>query len=79
MSDTRDPAREVFGERDPRAQLRAQGLTYMLTGAGWAAAGFAAVVIFILLLAAVGRLLPPESKQAPDPSLATTSLITAPV
>ena len=69
-------ARDIFEEQDRQSNLRAQGLVYMLRGAGWAAAAFAAVMIFMLLLAALGRSLPPESKEAPDPSLGTTSLIT---
>ena len=71
-----DATRDIFEERDRQANLRAQGLTYMLKGAGWAAAGFAALLIFMMLLVALGRALPPESKEAPDPSLGTTSLIT---
>lgn len=69
MDDTRDPVRDIFGERDPRARLRAQGLAYMLTGAGYAAAVFAGALLFIGALVVLGRFLPEESKQAPDPLL----------
>ena len=76
MDDTRgDPPREIFSERDPQAQLRAQGLSYMLTGAGWAAAVFFGTLAFIGILVLVGRLLPEASKEAPDPTPDSTMLV----
>jgi hypothetical protein len=70
-----NPSADIFRERDPRAQLRAQGLTLMLTGAGWAAAIFFGALFFILILAGVGRLLPDAARETPDPSLGTTSVV----
>ena len=75
MDDTRDPPREIFSESDPQSQLRAQGLTYMLTGAGWAAAVFFGTLAFIGVLVLVGRLLPEASKQSPDPTPDSTMLV----
>lgn len=70
----RDSVAGIFGENDPKAQLRAQGLTYMLTGAAWAAAVAIGALIFVLVFVGLGRLLPEESKQAPDPSPDLTSI-----
>lgn len=69
-----NPARDIFGERDPRSQLRAQGLAYMLSGAGWAAAVFFGALLLIGLLVLVGQLLPEESKQSPDPTPESTMI-----
>ena len=74
--ETRRPAaQDVFGEGDPYDQVRAQGLMLMLKGAGYAAVAFAAVMFFVGILALVGRSLPPASKEAPDPTPASSSLV----
>ncbi|MBM7070032.1 RC-LH1 core complex protein PufX [Actibacterium sp. 188UL27-1] len=61
----------IFGaEYEPtdRERLAYQGMFLMLQGAGYAAAVFAAVLFLIYGMIAFSWLLPPESKEAPDPT-----------
>ncbi|MEL6521460.1 MAG: RC-LH1 core complex protein PufX [Pseudomonadota bacterium] len=51
-----------------RDRLAFQGLYLMAQGAGIALAGFVAVLLLIYGLIAFSYLLPPESKEAPDPT-----------
>jgi len=50
-----------------KTRLFADVTFLMLKGAGYAAIVFFGLWIGIAVLAALGNLLPPESKQAPDP------------
>jgi len=60
--------RRIFGERKEQS-LYQEGAALMAKGAGYGAAVFFGVMFFIFILIAIGALLPPESKEAPDPSL----------
>ena len=53
---------------DPTFRLRADVLSLMLKGAGYAAAFCIAVGVILGATIWVGGLLPPESKEAPDPT-----------
>ena len=60
--------RSIFGERkDP--SLFQEGAQLMAKGALIGAAIAFIPVVFIWIFVAIGSLLPPESKEAPDPSL----------
>ncbi|SFJ85189.1 RC-LH1 core complex protein PufX [Jannaschia pohangensis] len=61
----------------PNLRLKAEVLILMLKGAGYAAVFSLGVVFFVLIFYWLGLLLPPESKEAPDPSYG--SVITEPV
>jgi hypothetical protein len=54
---------------DNSFRLRADVLALMLKGAGYAAIFCIVVGVFLAATIWVGSLLPPESKEAPDPSL----------
>jgi len=60
--------RPIFGERK-QPSLYAEGAALMAKGAGYGAVVFFGIMFFIFILVAIGGLLPPESKEAPDPSL----------
>jgi Na+-transporting methylmalonyl-CoA/oxaloacetate decarboxylase gamma subunit len=60
--------RRIFGDRK-EPSLYQEGATLMAKGAGYGAIVFFGVMFFIFILVAIGALLPPESKEAPDPSL----------
>ena len=62
-------------EYNNRSALFQQVGVQMLKGAGYAAIAFFVPVLFILAIWGLGKLLPDESKQAPDPSLETTHLV----
>ncbi|MEO0830470.1 MAG: RC-LH1 core complex protein PufX [Pseudomonadota bacterium] len=59
---------------DPRHKLRNQALAFMLEGAGYAAIFFVAVLVVIYVFVGIGQLLPPESKEAPDPTPSSAQL-----
>jgi len=52
---------------DSRTRLTADVTLLMLKGAGYAMAGCLAVLLTILVIAAIGRALPEESRETPDP------------
>ncbi|MGD1881088.1 MAG: RC-LH1 core complex protein PufX [Paracoccaceae bacterium] len=60
--------KEVFGGDFSRTNLRAQVRNQMLIGAGVAFGLVGGVVAFIYALIFIGTLLPPESKEAVDPT-----------
>jgi hypothetical protein len=60
--------KSILGE-DEVPSLYTQGFRLMMRGAGYGAIIFFGGVFFIFVLVAIGSLLPPESKEAPDPSL----------
>lgn len=64
MSDNNDFLRTSSGD----FRLRADVLALMLKGAGYAAIFCVAVGFFIWITYAIGLLLPPESKEADDPT-----------
>lgn len=53
---------------DPTFRLRADVLSLMLKGAGYAAVFCLVVGFFIAATIWIGKALPPESKEAPDPT-----------
>jgi hypothetical protein len=60
----------IFGEDpDPKAALRNQGLALMLKGGFYGAVVFVSILVFIYIFVGISLLLPPESKQMPDPNL----------
>ncbi|RDC74128.1 hypothetical protein DLJ49_05555 [Rhodovulum sp. 12E13] len=65
MSDK--PTRPIFGERR-EPSLFQEGAMLMAKGAGYGAAVFFGAMAIIFILIAIGATLPPESKEAPDPS-----------
>jgi hypothetical protein len=64
MSDNHD----YLGTSDNTFRLRADVLALMLKGAGYAAIFCVAVGVLLGATIWIGSLLPPESKEAPDPS-----------
>jgi len=54
-------------ETTGRGRLTADVTYLMLKGAGYAMAGCLAVLLTVLVLAAIGRALPEESRDTPDP------------
>jgi len=60
--------RPIFGERK-EPSLFQEGAQLMAKGALIGAAIAFIPVVFIWIFVAIGSLLPPESKEAPDPSL----------
>ena len=54
---------------DPTFRLRADVLALMLKGAGYAALFCIVVGVFLAVTIWIGGLLPPESKEAPDPNV----------
>lgn len=65
MSDNHD----YLGTSDNTFRLRADVLTLMLKGASYAAVFCLVVGVFLAVTIWIGGLLPPESKEAPDPSI----------
>jgi hypothetical protein len=53
---------------DPSSRLRADVLALMLKGAGYAAVFCIVVGVFLAVTIWIGQALPPESKEAPDPT-----------
>lgn len=64
MSDNNDYLRTTTGE----FRLRADVMALMLKGAGYAALFCLAVGFFIWVIYAIGLLLPPEAREAEDPT-----------
>lgn len=61
--------RPIFDlDNNPKSALRSQGLAFMLQGAIYGLIGFTAILVIVFGLIGVGALLPPESKEAPDPT-----------
>ncbi len=58
-----------------KSRLSADIGMLMFKGAGYAALGVLAIVLAIWLLVGIGSLLPPESKEAPDPTPTSAALI----
>ncbi len=65
MSDNHD----YLKTSDTTFRLRADVLALMLKGAGYAAVFCIVIGVFLAATIWIGTLLPPESKEAPDPSL----------
>lgn len=65
MSDNHDYLRP---SDDPTFRLRSDVLMLMLRGAGYAAVFCLIVGFFIGATVGIGKLLPPESKEADDPT-----------
>jgi hypothetical protein len=59
-----------------RARLKADATWLMLKGAGYAAVFVLAICLVVVAIAAVGRSLPAQSREAPDPT--PTSFMIAP-
>ena len=59
----------MLSEDDERSNLRNQVGFLMLKGAGYGAAVFVGILIFMFITGGIGQLLPPESKQMPDPNV----------
>ena len=53
---------------DPTFRLRADVFLLMMKGAGYAAIFCIVVGVFFAVTIGIGRLLPAESKEAPDPT-----------
>lgn len=53
---------------DPTFRLRADVLSLMLKGAGYAAVFCLVIGVFLAVTIWIGKALPPESKEAPDPT-----------
>lgn len=66
MSDMKSDLNEVLGV-NARTQLSASILMLMLRGAGYALIFCLLVLFTILILAAIGRALPEDSRFTPDP------------
>ncbi len=60
--------RPIFGERNKEPSLFQEGAQLMGKGMLIGAAIVFIPVVFIWIWVAIGSLLPPESKEAPDPS-----------
>ena len=60
--------RPIFGEPKQEPSLFREGAMLMAKGAAVGAAIFFGAMFFVFVLIAIGNLLPPESKEAPDPS-----------
>jgi hypothetical protein len=71
MSDNQDYLKTSEGN----FRLRADVLALMLKGAGYAAAFCVVVGVFLAVTIWIGTLLPPESQEAPDPSLGSVFTI----
>ena len=71
MSDNHD----YLKTSDTTFHLRAYVLALMLKGAGYAAVFCIVVGVFLGATIWIGTLLPPESKEAPDPSLGAIEMI----
>jgi len=54
-------------ETTGRGRLTADVTYLMLKGAGYAMVGCLAVLVTVLVIAAIGRALPEESRDTPDP------------
>ena len=63
-----EQTRPIFGERK-EPSLYQEGAQLMAKGFAIGAAIAFIPVVFIWIFVAIGSLLPPESKEAPDPSL----------
>ena len=64
---------------DGCGRLTADATYLMLKGAGYAMLGTLALVLIVVVIAAVGRALPPESRDTPDPINRGALEILAPV
>ena len=71
MSDNHD----YLKTSDTTFRLRADVLALMLKGAGYAAVFCIVIGVFLAVTIWIGTLLPPESKEAPDPSLGAIEII----
>ena len=60
---------------DPKLRLRVDVLALMLKGAGYAAVFCLVVGVFLAVTIWIGKALPAESKEAPDPSLGAIQTI----
>ncbi len=66
MSDIDEKA--IFGtELSSRARLFSQCANYMVQGAVWGGAVFFGTLIVVWVLVQVGKILPEDSKNMPDP------------
>ena len=63
--DSKDNALSIGGSR---TQLAGDITRLMLKGAGYATAAFLLLWLVIVVLALIGKALPPESQEAVDPS-----------
>lgn len=72
MSDNHD---YLGTSNDATFRLRADVLALMLKGAGYAAIFCIVVGFFLAVTIWIGKALPPESKEAPDPSLGAVQII----
>jgi hypothetical protein len=59
--------RENILDMDDKTRMSADITYLMLKGAGYAAAGVLVIWFVIAVLAGIGRALPEESRQSPDP------------
>jgi hypothetical protein len=70
-------ADKLYYHEDGSRALRGWVLAKMMEGAGYAALGIILIATSIWVLALLGRLLPEESRQTPDPTPTSAIILPA--